>query len=216
MQVAILAAVDGGDLATFGQRRKRGFPEESGGDQQVVKYLFRHLPLSGSSLHPPAKSWTIFGRSGERLGLLDMGPKVELRPGAVRLEVARQVLPNLISAWKLRRVFWPGEITELDSVLALVCDHAGMDKTGSVILVGWPKAANSRLAIKDGHIKGAGGYIVEERLGSHEAGRSGTWYWLGAVAMAEGGCSHSPTIQTLFGIAMDMSLLRVTTKLGPW
>jgi hypothetical protein len=61
-------------------------------------------------------------------------------------------------------------------VLALVCYHAGVDEACAILAVRRPEATDAGLAVEEGHVEGAPGRIVEQRLGSNETGWPGTWF----------------------------------------
>ena len=81
---------------------------------------------------------------------------------AVSLEIPLKVATDLPRPGELGVVFLPGQVAELDGVLALVGNHLRMHHTAIVVLVQGPKTADAGLRIKYGNIKGSLGHIVKE------------------------------------------------------
>ena len=96
------------------------------------------------------------------LCLDNIGSEAEGGIRTICLIIPGKVPANMPSAGQLRVIVGPGEVAELDRVFALVCDHAGVDKTCAILLVRRPEATDPSLGVEQGHMKAAPRRIVQQ------------------------------------------------------
>jgi hypothetical protein len=97
-----------------------------------------------------------------RLSPLDPRPKDQFGILAISRPISMQITADLPCSGELGIRVLPSQVTEMHGVLALVCQHKGVERAGGVGVIPSrrPHAANARTGVEDCDMERAAGDMV--------------------------------------------------------